>query len=188
MRYSPEYKGKARKKVLDTAGSLAKQNGFGTTGVDALMAAAGFTTGAFYSHFGSRAELLKAIVENELQRTVARFKGKDKASLRSALRFYLSGLHVEHPEAGCLLPALSNEVARADEPTRASFENLLVQLKAEIEPHVQDGNQAWAVIAQAVGAVLISRALATESVRDEVLRSAQENIEAILDKSAADKS
>lgn len=181
MRYSPDYKARARKKVLDTAGSLAKQNGFGTTGVDALMAAAGFTTGAFYSHFGSRAELLKAIVENELQRTVARFKGKDKTSLHAALKFYLSSLHIDHPEAGCLLPALSNEVARAGEPTRASFEDLLVQLKAEIEPHVQRPGEAWAVIAQAVGAVLIARALATDAVRAEVLQAAQDNIGAILD-------
>jgi hypothetical protein len=118
---------------------------------------------------------------------VARFKGKDKPSLHAALKFYLSGLHIDHPEAGCLLPALSNEVARADDATRASFEDLLVQLKKEIEPHVQESGEAWAVIAQAVGAVLIGRALATQPVREEILQAAQDNIEAILEKSAADK-
>jgi len=55
-------------------------------------------------------------------------------------------------------------------------------LKDEIAPLLGDQNDAWAVIAQAAGAVLIARAMATEATRAQVLQSAEANIAAILDK------
>ena len=39
MRYSPEHKENTRARLLEVGGALAKKDGFGTTGVDSLMAA-----------------------------------------------------------------------------------------------------------------------------------------------------
>jgi len=47
MRYPIGYK-EARRKLLKHNGSLIKSNGFAAAGVDALMAASGLTSGAFY--------------------------------------------------------------------------------------------------------------------------------------------
>ena len=76
MRYTPEHKDKTRARLLAVGGSVAKKNGFGSTGVDSLMAAVGLTSGAFYAHFRSKAELLEAIVDQELGRSIEWFANK----------------------------------------------------------------------------------------------------------------
>ena len=62
MRYPPDHKTVARAKLIEAGGALSKKAGFSTTGIYALVASAGVTTGGFYSQFRSNAELLNAIV------------------------------------------------------------------------------------------------------------------------------
>lgn len=182
MRYSPDHKATARARLIATAGALSKQKGFGTTGVDALMAAAGMTSGAFYSHFKSKPELLHAIVDHELARTQGIFGGADPGSLRKALDFYLSNTHVAHPEKGCMLPSLTAEVARADSGTKAAFEGHLLKLKDVLQPHVKDGEDAWGLIAQAVGAVMLARAMETPESRAALLAASRTLVDRMLKK------
>jgi len=47
MRYPTTHKEETRKKLLANARAIAKKGGFGTTGVDELMASIGLTGGAF---------------------------------------------------------------------------------------------------------------------------------------------
>lgn len=169
MRYTPEHKKAARARLLETGGALAKQNGFGVTGVDGFMAAVGLTSGAFYSHFRSKSELLKAIVDSELSRSLARLSVDSGAELYEALDAYLSLSHIDDPARGCALPTLGAEIGRADLDTRASFEQSLLQIKDKLQEHLHDENEAWAMLAQAVGAVTIARAMATEASRKEIL-------------------
>lgn len=62
MRYQPGHKEEKRKELLKATGRKVKVNGFAATGVDALAQAAGMTSGAFYSHFGSKSDWLKALI------------------------------------------------------------------------------------------------------------------------------
>src|SRR5262245_20944725 len=123
MRYRPEHKVESRKRLIQAGAALAKKLGFAGTGLDALMEAAGMTTGAFYTQFKSKPELLRAIVEYELSRVVESFAGKSARQLEKALTLYLSPLHVAHPEHGCAIPALGSEIGRADAATRNVFES-----------------------------------------------------------------
>jgi TetR/AcrR family transcriptional repressor of nem operon len=182
MRYSPDYKAKARAKLIATASALSKEKGFGTSGVDALTAAAGMTSGAFYSHFKSKPDLLRAIVDHELQRTLGIFEGASPQALRSALGFYLSETHVAHPERGCMLPSLSAEVARADEETKTVFESHLTHLRDSLQAHASEGEDAWALIAQAVGAVMLARAVEQPETRRALLGASLQSIEGKLKK------
>lgn len=177
MRYSPDYKAAARAKLVETAAALAKEKGFGTTGVDALMAAAGLTSGAFYSHFKTKPDLLRAIIEHELGRTGQLFAGRDAGALRQMLQLYLSEQHVNHPALGCPLPSLTAEVGRADEATRQVFEQRLVQVKEQIEDHLPGTESAWPMLAQAVGAVMLARAMASDEVRRELLDAVRKNLD-----------
>lgn len=173
MRYPPEYKAAARVKLIEAGGALAKQEGFNNTGMDALTAAAGVTTGAFYSQFKSKAELLHAIVDHELSRTLQAFSGKNVQELQRVLGWYLSPRHAAHPEDGCPIPALGPEIARADDATRLRFEELLRQLADTLEPATTHRNEAWAILAQAVGAVVLARAVLNPETQDEILGAVQ---------------
>lgn len=171
MRYSPEHKAVARQKLISAGGALAKKAGFNNTGIDALAAAAQMTTGAFYSQFASKSELLTAIVEHELTQTTAAFAAKDELGLHQALAWYLSPRHVQHPEKGCLLPSLTAEIARADEATRLRFEQLLEPLLETLQNANHNKEQAWALLAQAVGGVMLARAVLSPNKQLEILQA-----------------
>lgn len=180
MRYSPEHKESTRARLLEVGGALAKKDGFSNTGVDGLMAAVGLTSGAFYAHFRSKSELLEAIVESELQRSLARLAGRSDAELLAALEAYLSVEHVDHPAQGCAVTSLSSEVARASPESRRIFEELISRIKDELGGHLADGSRAWAMISQMVGAVMIARAMASERARREVLDAVRQQCRAML--------
>lgn len=181
MRYSASHKQQTRERILDAAGALAKQKGFGTTGVDALMAAAGLTAGGFYAHFKSKSELLSALIDRELGRSRALFEVDSGVALVKAVQAYLSLAHVEHPQRGCPLTSLSSEIARADDAVRKTFEDRLLEIQQIVRAHTRDDAEAWSLIAQAVGAVTLARAMrsraARQSLLDGVARSLLEGLE-----------
>jgi AcrR family transcriptional regulator len=172
MRYPPEHKEASRAALVAASGALAKAEGFAGTGLQALVGAAGVTTGAFYSQFSGKDELLTAIVEHEIDRILPWFQGQTPAGLMQVLAMYLSPQHADHPGQGCAIPALGPEIARADAATRQAFEQRIVQVHAAVADSLGDGDAAWGVIAQAVGAVVIARAMASRKGRQEVLAAA----------------
>lgn len=171
MRYTANHKQTTRAHLLKVTGSLVKKQGFAATGVDALMAAAGLTSGAFYSHFGSKKALLEAIIENELARSQRFFAAESPEAAMVAVEKYLSLEHINHPETGCPLPTLTSEIARADASTRAAFEAGMGKLQQQIAAVLQDQDKAWAVIAMMMGAVSMARALPTTEARATLLKA-----------------
>jgi TetR/AcrR family transcriptional repressor of nem operon len=57
MRYPPERRAETRDAVLKAAACELRECGFFGVGVDRLSAAAGVTSGAFYSHFSSKEDV-----------------------------------------------------------------------------------------------------------------------------------
>ena len=173
MRYKPGHKEEKRKELLKASGALVKQNGFAATGVDALMQAAGVTSGAFYSHFSSKSELLKALVESELLASREMWEGNPHETAEEWINFeldrYLNMGHVRHPEAGCVLPSLGAEIARADISVRERYEEELRKGQAGLARQLGSDNLAWAFICQLVGALLIARAMPGEASQRTVI-------------------
>lgn len=178
MRYPPGYKEERRKELLKSSAALVKSNGFAATGVDALMAAAGVTSGAFYSNFGSKNDLLKAVIEQELCGTRAVWAANPHETPLEWLSFeldrYLSLSHVQRPGTGCAVPTLGAEIGRADAEVKALFEQEQrkgVRLMAE---KLGSETLAWAVISQMAGAIMMARAMPGKKAQQEVLDAARQ--------------
>lgn len=184
MRYTPEHKENTRARLLAVGGAVAKKDGFGSSGVDSLMAAVGLTSGAFYSHFRSKAELLDAIIDKELGQSIDLLGTHTREQLLQAAHNYLSLAHVAHPERGCPLPTLSVEVARAREQTRQIFEQRMLQLVAAIQRHVGE-QQSWVIISQLAGAVMLARAMASEEARKSLLQAVMQQVTGMLSPTGA---
>jgi AcrR family transcriptional regulator len=60
-----------RERLLQAAASVYAQHGFGGATLDQVAAQAGFTKGAVYSHFGSKENLLLALLEEHLASQIA---------------------------------------------------------------------------------------------------------------------
>lgn len=175
MRYSASHKAETREKLIESSGAIAKQGGFATASVDALMRAIGLTGGAFYSHFPSKDDLFGAIVERELGNSLARLAraaddpAEPSRKLRECLEHYLTLAHVNCPDSGCALPALGAEIARADASVREDAEHWMVQLQQGWARILGDDAMAWAFLAQCVGALVVARMLVTPATQEKVL-------------------
>lgn len=184
MRYAATHKEETREKLIESSRALAKKGGFETTGVDALMKAIGLTGGAFYSHFRSKDELFAAIVERELEHSADMLAGTQDSRadhVAKCLRGYLSTKHAAQPESGCALPALGAEIARAQPQVRTGVERSLRKLQRSWAERLDgDGDAAWAVMAQCVGALMLARVVESERTRQEILASARRSIQGLL--------
>jgi AcrR family transcriptional regulator len=175
MRYQDGYKDQKRRELLKSAGEAAKAKGFAATGVDALAEAAGVTSGALYAHFGSKAGLFEALIANEMERSRARWARRPDqpgdAWMKEELARYLSRAHVETPEKGCLMPALAADIARAPISARQVFEDQLRQAQMEIAARLGDPEEAWQFLARIVGAMVLARAVVSDTVQDDILKA-----------------
>ncbi|WP_255360734.1 TetR/AcrR family transcriptional regulator [Mycobacterium sp. 852002-53434_SCH5985345] len=173
MRYPPDQKARARSALLQAGCRSLKTNGFNGIGVDGLAAAAGVTSGAFYSNFRGKEAMLEAIIDAELGEpflsdTDSMTREDGRTRLISFLREYISADHSLDPAGGCVMPALSADVARAEAPVKDAYERKMratVDRVAELLDGSRSDRQrrAWSILALMVGSIVISRAIPEES-------------------------
>ena len=61
-----------REKLFEAAARVFEEQGIGGASIEAVAAAAGFTRGAFYSNFKSKDELIIAMLEDHVERSIQR--------------------------------------------------------------------------------------------------------------------
>jgi TetR/AcrR family transcriptional repressor of nem operon len=177
MRYPPGHKQEKRKELLNVSSALIKEGGYAATGIDSLMQAAGVTSGAFYSHFASKKELFGALIAQELFISREQWAKNPHASAEYWLSYeldrYLNLRHVRHPDAGCILPTLGAEIARADSSVKEIYEEEMLKGVAILTQRLGSEERAWAMICQMVGAMLLARAMPTEAGQIAILESSK---------------
>lgn len=165
-----------RAHVVETASQLFRERGFDGVGVADLMAAAGFTHGGFYKHFGSKADLMAESTACGIAQTMALTEGVDASTF---VRDYLSREHRDGRATGCTMAALGGDAARQPEPVRVAFADGVERLVAARIQQCGVSDAAGAaqararildVLAHAVGALVLSRACPDDSpLADEFL-------------------
>ena len=71
-----ERKDETRDQLLDAARVVFGHRGFNAATVGEVAEYAGFTKGAVYSHFGSKDELLLALVQRQMAERIARIEAR----------------------------------------------------------------------------------------------------------------
>lgn len=185
-----------REHIVETASVLFRERGFDGVGVADLMAAAGFTHGGFYKHFGSKADLMAEAAASSLAQSLTDSADIDVPAF---VNLYVSRNHRDAPGGGCTLAALCGDAARQSPELKATFasgiENMLAALESRYETG-QDVAQEEAqeevrakmldMLAHAVGAIMLSRACPDDSaLADEILEICRARIITSLPSSPA---
>jgi AcrR family transcriptional regulator len=169
-----EQKQQTRQRIVDAAGRGFRLRGYDGLGVDQMAREAGVTSGAFYGHFGGKAEAFREAIGTgmaDLKAGVLHFQAAQGSRWwPEFVRFYLGVKRTCDLSQGCTLQCLSPELARADETSRALFESGL----RDVAQAVVDGpvskraprtlDAACAALASLAGAVTLARAVGSEQM------------------------
>jgi AcrR family transcriptional regulator len=190
MRYPPDQKAKARQAILEAGAKALRKNGFHGIGVDGLAAAAGVTSGAFYSNFSGKEELLKDVIETYLGNSFidadAGSLAERRTRLKDYLKMYISCQHRDDAAAGCVMPTLSADVSRSDSSVREAYQRRMKELIRKMSKVLAGApadreKKAWAMVAMMIGAVLVARALPPGKEADKIIEAALERAISITD-------
>jgi TetR/AcrR family transcriptional regulator, transcriptional repressor for nem operon len=175
MRYPAEETAAKHERIVKEASRLFRERGFENVTVGEVMKAAGLTHGAFYAHFGSKQELEEAAVAygQALSAGRARSHGATKKGRQAYAERYLSPRHRDHPGDGCTMATLGQEIARSTPEVKVAFERGLEEILA-----AGGGDRKDAVFQTAalLGGVVLARAVKSEQLSDEILRTVRQKI------------
>ncbi|MBA1228966.1 TetR family transcriptional regulator [Pseudomonas viridiflava] len=165
-----------RAHIVETASVQFREHGYDGVGVADLMAAAGFTHGGFYKHFGSKADLMAEAAACSMSKIVEQSAGVSPARF---LEYYLSREHRDDVATGCTMAALGGDASRQSDEVRNVFANGIEQLLTTLAPEADAQSESdrtasraalLDMLAHAVGAVMLSRAVPNDStLADEIL-------------------
>lgn len=189
MRYPPDQKARAREAILEAGAQALRTNGFNGIGVDGLAAAAGVTSGAFYSNFPNKEALLEGVIEAYLGKPFVDYTGsvaERRELLRRWLIEYISAYHRENPAMGCVMPTLSADVARASRAVREAYRLRMTELIRKVSTvlggaEADRERRAWSIVAMMVGAIGVSRAMPDGEDANRAIEYALETAASLID-------
>ena len=179
MRYEKGHKDTTRQHIIDVASRQFRGHGVAAVGLAGIMSDAGLTNGAFYTHFDSKEDLVRAVLLSGLDRREERLRSvaSDNAGLETMIRDYLSPRHRDHAGTGCPTAALVAEVARHPKATRDAFTAKVSTFIELIATQIQAGSpderrrNAVAIYGLIVGTLQLARAVNDKKLSDEILES-----------------
>jgi TetR/AcrR family transcriptional repressor of nem operon len=151
------------------------------------MRESGLTHGALYSHFNSKEELLSETCSHAMTKAVARWKrvadeAEDESSFAAIVRSYLSRLHRENVDQGCMVAALTTEFARGNAATRHAFTESLRPFLEILTKHAGKRSaaarrkRAMLTMSAMLGALILARAVDDPALSDEFLETVTEQL------------
>jgi len=187
MAWQADHKNVTRQRILSSASRLFSLNGYEDISINQVMADAGLTRGAFYSHFKSKSELhAKAIMSsaNEISTFFS------STTIDDFIKSYLSKAHKEGEFVRCPLAFMIGDITQRDSEVRDTytkvfkgFVNNLVKADAEQNIGDEPENKYSQVTAEAlqkavllIGGMTISRAINDDKLADQVLAACQSKI------------
>ncbi|RXT35446.1 TetR/AcrR family transcriptional regulator [Bradyrhizobium betae] len=181
-RYDKGHRDTTRRHILDVASAQFRESGIAAVGLAGIMAEAGLTNGAFYTHFASKEDLVREVLCDALERREQRHKDnlENGVPVETTIRDYLSPRHRDAAATGCPTAALVSEIARHPKTTRDAFTGKMSDIIALMAAQMRDGaaaerrRRAISVYATMVGALQLSRAVNDRKLSEEILENAVE--------------
>jgi TetR/AcrR family transcriptional regulator, transcriptional repressor for nem operon len=181
VRVSKAQQARNRERVVGAAARLLRERGIEGIGVDALAEAAGLTHGAVYSHFGGKDDLAAAAVARAFSDSASEWQAAGErgesgtGAFNELVRHYVSRIHRDDPSHGCAMAAIGPDARRHGRKVRRAFSEgairsiEIVAAACEGATADQRREQAIAVLAAMVGAIVIARAVEDRELSDRIL-------------------
>jgi len=168
-------------RMLDSIHKDFRQHGYDGTGVDGLAKNAGVTSGAFYSHFGSKAKAFQEVVAEGVQQftNAVEYYQQEYGEhwLEEFTNFYLGEKRTCDLSESCALQSLTVEVSRHNKETRSVFEGELTNAAHTFNKGMNSmdndsaTSEAWVTIAMLIGGATLARAVNDPELAETIVHS-----------------
>lgn len=179
-----------RHHIIETGADLIGQKGFGATGINAVLTAAGVPKGSFYHYFSSKNDFGLAVIDSfaeEYDATLDRILNDSRRSCVDRLRAYFdTGFETmtscEYTR-GCLIGNLGQELAGQSEAFRTRLDKVFsgwekrferciaeAQTAGDIDAHVDPADAASFLLSGWEGAILRSKVLKSTEPMERFVR------------------
>ncbi|MFI6082843.1 TetR family transcriptional regulator [Streptomyces sp. NPDC051217] len=183
-RVSKEQAQENRRRIVDTASRLFREQGTDGVSVADLMKAAGLTHGGFYKHFDSKEALVDEAtarafdgVEEQRGATTEADDGDPEAAPGAFVDYYLSPEHRDDMAGGCPTAGLAVDMARgsAGSAARHTYSEGVRAFARQMA--ADDGTaDGLARLSTMVGALILARAVRDDPLSDELLAAARAEV------------
>jgi len=181
MRHTGISKEETFEKIVTAVGKGFRKYGYAGIGVDGLTKIAGVTSGAFYSHLGSKDKAFILALEKGLEEVIdaiPKIQNENKTSwVKTFAEYYLGKSHREDLECGCVMTSLTAEVIRFPTEVHKIFEkkmNIIIELLAAgLLGSSKDvcKARAWSLVAVLTGGLNIVRAVNSKKASEEISKA-----------------
>lgn len=181
MRYAKDHRENTNKKIIDIASRRFRKDGIQAVGIAGLMSDAGLTHGGFYSHFKSKEDLVVKSVTQALEETLLFLEShvqEHEGNIEKLLQAYLHPVHRDAPENGCAIAAIGPELGRRPQESKEVINRKIEAFFDLIEQYLPSGiaeekkhKVAVSIFTLMVGALQVSRMMADQERRDEILKN-----------------
>lgn len=178
MRHKGINKEETRRKMLEAAGRGFREHGYAGIGVDGLARAAGVTSGALYSHFGSKDGAFKVALAaglDEVIEGVPKFQSEHGTDwVKAFAEYYLGKPHRSDLACGCAMATLTTEVVRSDAEVHAAFEKKMTMIADLVARGLAGSSdedrraRAWSLLGVLIGGLNVARAMKSTKASEEV--------------------
>jgi len=179
MPYPAGHSELTKKKIVRSARRLFNRFGFDNVSINQIMANAGLTRGAFYSHFDSKSDLYAEVLgcfftdpgwNDTWEGVHIDLTAADVG--QQIIRAYLSRQHLENKDNACPMVALPTDVARSGASAKRAFETVFKAMVSTLEGGLKDASRprttAQAIAALCVGGMVVARAMNDHKAANEL--------------------
>lgn len=186
MPYPEGHKLKIRGKIMESAAQAFRTNGIRDISVPFIMKGAGLTHGGFYAHFDNKEQLVAEACRYAISDTIALLqKAADQETqgpkINAIIDYYLSPYHRDRTEMGCILPALSSEIARSSDEVRQVFTDELERMIDFISNAAEvDKATGSVLLSMMVGTLVLARSVNDSKLSDSLLTASKQHAKEII--------
>ncbi|GLF90846.1 TetR family transcriptional regulator [Bacillus safensis] len=187
MPYPAGHKLKVREQIITSAARAFRSNGVRNISLPFIMKGAGLTHGGFYAHFKNKDQLVIEAFHFAINDTIKLLesvadKKADQPRIQTIIEFYLSSVHRDQTEVGCILPALAGEISQLSLDVRKAYTD---ELKRFMEFIADTGNidisMSYALVSSMIGTIALARAVNDSKFSDQLLLAGKIQAQGILE-------